>query len=192
MAWVLTWVWFLFCFQSYFEEITEGQTTFDVKAAQPIKSCCFNPSENPVGNFSVPQFLTCDIIVNTISFLHTFVNLVYLHKIKKPRKKSPVQKYTTVSLAAEQIPFKYWKVWKLFGLFFFHVSYGSGWASSQSLQSWFAVFRRLEIPCTLLDLYRARFRFTDNHCIVLDICFSSSIVIQNPGILSLLFSPEVV
>lgn len=78
----MTWVWFLFCFQSYFEEITEGQTTFDVNAAQSIKSCCFNPSENPVGNISVPQFLTCDIIANTISFLLPFVNLAYLHKKK--------------------------------------------------------------------------------------------------------------
>lgn len=83
MGWVLTWVWFLFCFQSYFEEITEGQTTFDVNAAQSIKPCCFNPSENPVGNISVPQFLTCDIIANTISFLLPFVNLTYLHKKKK-------------------------------------------------------------------------------------------------------------
>lgn len=63
-----------------FEEITEGQTTFDVNAAQSIKSCCFNPSENPVGNISVPQFLACDITANTISFLLPFVNLDYLHK----------------------------------------------------------------------------------------------------------------
>lgn len=113
MAWVLTWVWFLFCFQSYFEEITEGQTTFDVNAVQSIKSCCFNPSENPVGNFSVPQFLTCGIIANTISFLHPFVNLAFLHKKKKKKKKSPIQEYTTLSLAAEQIKSRPWKAWKL-------------------------------------------------------------------------------
>lgn len=91
MGLVLTWVWFLCCFQSHFEEITKGQTTFNVNAAQSIKSCCFNPSENPVGNISVPQFLTCDITANTVSFLLPFVNLAYLHIHKK------ILEYTSLS-----------------------------------------------------------------------------------------------
>lgn len=188
MAWVLTWVWFLFCFQSYFEEITEGQTTFDVNAAQSIKSCCFNPSENPVGNFSVPKFLTCGIIANTISFLHPFVNLAYLHK--RGKKDRGIHCTLICSWPDTVKTLKGLGALEVFS--FFHASHGEGWASSWSVHSWFAVFRTFEVPCTLLDLYRARFRFIDNHCVVLNICFSSSTVIQHPGILSLLFFTEVV
>lgn len=101
------------------------------------------------------------------------------------------QEYTTASLSVGQIQPKSRNAWKLCR-YFLSVLYAVVQAGrltdqySHDLQFW----GWFEVPCSLLGLCRDRCRFVDKHSAVLVLCFYIYIVIQHPGILSLLFFIE--